>query len=321
MAESLEAVANRIAQMALRSAPPEWTERLGVGPVVSVVRDDGTLKIYVGFNTGVPRSLTSILQNSINAQRARISNGEVKVVHTDADARDGGHAEVNALNAAIRDREQLLGRRLVEADLQIFELHNIWLSGPGRGRTVAARCEHCRRITRGVSVTQSVFIAEGGRVGEISVPTGRAGSSGFGAAIGGLLTGALVIGEVAFKQWFGKNYLEKKWKGEERAMVLRALTLNLWRFQGLITTRLSEISKSQQHGKRVILHVSVDTEWVNTDLGPAMKNASVSNYELLFEGDIRGEWPLFQPPYRPIAHSGFGAPRTYFQREVFDFPL
>ena len=63
----------------------------------------------------------------------------------------------------------MLGRKLVEQDLGIFELHNVWVVGD-RAMTTAARCEHCARITRGVSVTQSVFVAEGGKVGVIDVP-------------------------------------------------------------------------------------------------------------------------------------------------------
>jgi len=31
-------------------------------------------------------------------------------------------------------------------------------------------CEHCARITRGVAVTRSGFVAEGGVVGEVNVP-------------------------------------------------------------------------------------------------------------------------------------------------------
>jgi hypothetical protein len=133
-----------------------------------VVRDTQTGKIYVGLNTGVPKQVADTLHKAILEQYGRIWKGEVVVVRTAADA-VGGHSEVNALNPAIRDREKVLGRKPVEKDLGVFELHNLWLSGD-RAMTTAPRCEHCARITRGVSVTQSMFVAEGGKVGVIDVP-------------------------------------------------------------------------------------------------------------------------------------------------------
>jgi hypothetical protein len=164
MAEPLDVIAARFAQVALREAPN--VGRLGPGPVLTVVREPGG-KIYIGLNTGIPQSLSDAMYKAILAQKARIWQGEVIVVRTDPQA-VGGHAEVTALNPAIRDRERLLGRKLTETDLAVFELHNLWLTGD-RAMTTAPRCEHCARITRGVSVTQSVFVAEGGVVGEIDV--------------------------------------------------------------------------------------------------------------------------------------------------------
>jgi hypothetical protein len=167
MADSLEVVAARIARLALSVAP--GLGRVGPGPVLTVVRNTQTGKIYVGFNTGVPAKLADALYKATLEQHARIWSGEVVVVRTDAEARGAGHSEVNALNPAILDREKVLGRKLVEQDFGVFELHNVWLRGD-RTMTAAARCEHCARITRGVAVTQSVFVAEGGAVGEINVP-------------------------------------------------------------------------------------------------------------------------------------------------------
>ena len=132
-----------------------------------MVRDTTSGKIYVGLNTGVPKNVSDVLYKSILAQKARIWQGEVVLVRTDPEA-VGGHSEVNALNPAILDRERVLGRKLTEKDLGVFELHNLWLSG-NRAMTTAPRCEHCARISRGVSVTQSLFVAEGGVVGEVNV--------------------------------------------------------------------------------------------------------------------------------------------------------
>jgi len=162
----IEVIAARIARLALAEHPS--IGRLGPGPVLTVVRDTTSGKIYVGLNTGFPKKLSDVLYKAILAQGARVWQSEVNVVRTDPEA-VGGHSEVNALNPAILDRQRVLGRKLTEADLAVFELHNLWISG-GRSMTAAARCEHCARITRGVAVTRSGFVAEGGVVGEVNVP-------------------------------------------------------------------------------------------------------------------------------------------------------
>lgn len=167
MSEPLEAIAARIARLALVDVPR--IGRVGPGPVLAVVRDSTTGRIYVGLNTDVPPAHVNILQNAIQAQANRIARGEVIVVRTEPAARNGGHAEVVALNAAVRAREQASGKTLKETDLRTFELHILWMQG-NRTNMSAARCEHCARITRGMAVTQSVFVAEGGRVGQVTVP-------------------------------------------------------------------------------------------------------------------------------------------------------
>jgi hypothetical protein len=131
-----------------------------------------------GLNTGTPKNVTDVLQKAIAAQRARIAAGEVIVTRSEPMAAAGGHSEVNALNAAVREQEKLLGRKLVETELRRFELHNVWLRGENPGTAVAPRCEHCARITRSVSVTQSMFHAEGGVSGEIVVRRVAPGAAG-----------------------------------------------------------------------------------------------------------------------------------------------
>lgn len=172
--DSLEEVANRIARLAIgesSAAMKAVNLKGGPGPVISVVRNVKTGKIYVGLNTGTPTKMTKSIEAAIKAQRGRIAAGEVKVVHTAADA-VGGHAEVNALNSAEKEAQAELGldRAMTEAERgATFEMHTIWLSGK-KQLTTAPRCEHCSYITRGVKVTESVFKAEGGVSGEINVP-------------------------------------------------------------------------------------------------------------------------------------------------------
>jgi hypothetical protein len=56
MADPLDVVAARIARIALTEVPS--LGRVGPGPVLTVVRNTQTGKIYVGLNTGVPKQLS-----------------------------------------------------------------------------------------------------------------------------------------------------------------------------------------------------------------------------------------------------------------------
>ncbi|WP_407156864.1 hypothetical protein [Bradyrhizobium sp. STM 3557] len=345
----IDVIAARIARIALAEDPK--IGRLGPGPVLTVVRDTRSGKIYVGLNTGIPKKVSDVLYKAILAQGARIWQGEVTVVRSDPEA-VGGHSEVNALNPAIRDRERLLGRKLTEADLSVFELHNLWLSG-SRSMTAAPRCEHCARITRGVAVTQSVFVAEGGVVGEINVPQrgsvlrsgSRAGTpvttasgsigegdateagnvsatgGGYGGAMTeGLLTAAIVIAEPLIKRWAFKTFMQEKWSAEQRAMITRAIERSTPFFNVLVQSHSDQIRKEKGAGRQVKLRIDVDTEWVDTSFAPAQIGASVSYFDLLFEGDTEVEWPLFQPSYG-FWSALFHAARYSRKRETFYIAL
>lgn len=170
MSDPLEVVAARITMLALNELPGKERERVVSGrqPVITVARDTMSGQLSVGLNKDLSegsKELPDVLYKAILEQKGRIWKGEVTVVRTDPSAAAGGHSEIDALNPLIRAREKVLGRKLTEKDLGVFELHNVWLRGDRAGKT-APRCEHCARITRGVSVTQAVFVAEGGVVGE-----------------------------------------------------------------------------------------------------------------------------------------------------------
>jgi hypothetical protein len=176
--EPLEVVAQRIARLAVGPSSAAVNLKGGPGPVVSVIRNTRTGQIYVGLNTGAPADLTKPMQKAVQEQARRVAAGEVKVTHTAVDA-VGGHAEVNALDRAVADEQAVLGHTMTAEEIaKTFEMHNVWLSG-NRRLTTAARCEHCAAITRGVKVTESLFKAEGGVSGEISVPQhGQAAKAG-----------------------------------------------------------------------------------------------------------------------------------------------
>ena len=111
MSEPLEVIAARIARIALVDVRD--IGRLGPGPVLTVVRNTISGRVYVGLNTSIPRELSDVMYKAILAHKARIWQGEVIVVRTDPQA-VGGHSEVNALNPAVLDRERVLGRKLTE---------------------------------------------------------------------------------------------------------------------------------------------------------------------------------------------------------------
>ncbi len=369
MADPLDVVAARIARLSMRVAPD--VGRVGPKPVLTVVRNTQTGKLFVGFNTGVPQKVADTLYKATQEQHARIWKGEVVVVRTDAAARGAGHSEVNALNPAILERERMLGRKLVEQDLGIFELHNVWVVGD-RAMTTAARCEHCARITRGVSVTQSVFVAEGGKVGVIDVPqrgsvtpagsskgkpgtttagginvpqrgsvtradsstsrpattaSGSIGGAKGGAPGGGLgapmtmaLTAVFMLSVPLIKAWFAKNYLNDKWTAEAQAMVVKAIEDTILSFNIAIIARGADLVRERAAGREVRLRVDVDTEWVDTDYGPAQTKAYVSNYAVMLEGETAIEWPLFQNSYGFWSTLGRAA-RVTNRRSTYYFTL
>ena len=260
-----------------------------------------------------------------------------------------------------------MGRKLTETDLGVFELHNLWLTA-NRATTTAPRCEHCARITRGVSVTQSLFVAEGGVVGEVNVlqrgsviragggasrsvttasgeihapergsvtPAGSrtsrsvttasgtigGSSSGYiGPMIGGLLQAAYVLSVPLIKQWFAENYLHEKWTTEARARVMEAIEGSVWRYNMLILSSRTDIERAKAAGRQVKLRVDVDTEWVDTDFGPAQTGAHVSDYKLVFEGDTEIEWPVFQKHYGFWSQL-FRAARITYRRNAYYFVL
>jgi len=190
----LETVAGRIANLALRVGQmPVQQDLPAQGPVLTVVRDRLSGEIFVGLNTGFPPQLTEAVRSRIEAHRLQISRGQVTVIHTVA---PGTHSEINALNQAVLARQQRTGRVVAEAEFSGFELHNVWLAGRARRLTAAPRCEHCGPITRGVTVTQSVFAAESAQVERArasqipaSPVSGRSGSAP-SAPAGGVRPGA-----------------------------------------------------------------------------------------------------------------------------------
>ena len=103
-------------------------------------------------------------------------------------------------------------------------------------------------------------------------------------------------------------------------MVIKAIEGSVYQYNILIMSRRTEIEKQKAARRQVKLRVDVDTEWVDTDFGPAQIKASVSYYTLLFEGDTEIEWPLFQKHYGFWSQL-FHAARITYRRNAYYFVL
>jgi hypothetical protein len=379
--EPLEAVAERLVRLTesvvgrdlLVRGGPDGPNAVGRGgPLLGVIRNTVTGRIYVGINqNALPAPLAESVGRAIVDQMRRIAAGEVVVVHTEQWAL-GGHAEVQALNRAELDLGQQLGRIPTEQDRGVLELHIVWLREGLMGEA-APRCEHCLRVTRGVQVTESVFRAEGGVSGEVRVPQRgmviragggqsevtstsgevaapqrgmaiRAGggrsemtsTSGevpgprpgggvpvtAGAVALGLLDAGIHLVTPAIKRWFAEKYLKEKWDRHYRERVSELVAKFLsFANRFIFPSHLEDIQKAKGAGGEVILHVVVDTEWIQTDLGDAPTDITVSSYSLLFPGDVpKDVWPLFKPRQGFWALL-FKAPRMWHTREAFDVQL
>jgi hypothetical protein len=118
-----------------------------------------------------------------------------------------------------------------------------------------------------------------------------------GPALSGVVTAAWVIAVPLIKEWFAKNYLNDKWAAEAQAMVVRAIESSVHLFNIAIIARRTEIEREKAAGRHVRLRVDVDTEWTDTDFGPAQTKAYVTYYSVLLEGETAADWPLFQRNY------------------------
>jgi hypothetical protein len=103
-------------------------------------------------------------------------------------------------------------------------------------------------------------------------------------------------------------------------MVEEEIEASIWRYNILIFSRLKEIQKETAAGRPVILHVVVDTKYIETTIGPAIFETNVSYYSLLFNGDMPVEWPLFQPE-RGFVGTMLNAPVYFYRRQIFQFVL
>ena len=111
------------------------------GPVVSGVRDPVTSRIFYGQNKGIPPDLHPILQRRLEALLEQTGGRGL------GKGTPGVHSEIDALNQALRHREEL-GLTVTEASLEDFIFHNLRLRGAAKGQPIK-RCDNCAYLTSG----------------------------------------------------------------------------------------------------------------------------------------------------------------------------
>jgi hypothetical protein len=116
--------------------------------------------------------------------------------------------------------------------------------------------------------------------------------------------------------------MQEKWKEEEKAMVMKAINANLRNFDMVLSEYEPIIWMAQQAGHKVSLGVWVDTQWVDTDMGPAQTDAKVSYYTVLFQEEhLIDMWPLRPPPERGWWQDLLSMPRITYRRQALHFVI
>lgn len=360
---NLETIAQRFLDLALRERP--GIGRLGPGPVLAVVRDNSDGSIHVGLNMAPPAGVNAtqqsdIIRNRVAAHQAQIAAGRVVLEITDPLGPAGHHAEVNAVDSAIRARERRTGQKVAESQLREFEVHIIWLSGADRARTPAHRCQHCGVLIRGVNVTDSVMRAEvadrvarwenrpvnglivpagGGKPqrsdnakGTVITkpapptpappkPAGTRGGSGSGGGGSGILLGVLAIGSTIFMPFINKWIVNTFLKDKVEADARRMIEETLkGNFWKFNVLTTGKVSQIQS-AKASGKSPTLFVELIAEWTETRFGWMQTKAWVNNFEVMLSGGSPLQMPLFQPHASWIRGAPSTKLQRHEFSFPL
>ena len=131
------------------------------GPCLSGAYDPVTGKTFFGenFDMGSAKgreafqdfknNASQVIKDRIAARERAIKNGEV--TPNKSDGTPGAHAEVVAMDKAIKAREAQTEKPVTEADMGSFDLHNRSMSN-NRPNMPMDRCSNCGAITNGTTV-------------------------------------------------------------------------------------------------------------------------------------------------------------------------
>lgn len=158
----------------------------------------------------------------------------------------------------------------------------------------------------------------GGRGGRSSsggrVPSSRIGAPGVGL-FSGIIHGAMILTQIAVNNWLVENVISSKWAAERRVMLENAIEAARPWLNVLILSKSWNIRQAKARGEDVTLHLVVDSQWMETDQGPAQMKVVVSEYSLLFKGDAPVDFPIF----RDVQMTKIKRP--YWRRQFIDIPL
>lgn len=110
---------------ATRARARDLLDQRNKGPVLTGVVDprfpDGGP--FFAQNTGIPDDLHPVLQARLNQHNDDIANGRVSPKPAAGDP--GAHSEINALDQALKNRDQRTGQQSTESDLNDMIAHNV----------------------------------------------------------------------------------------------------------------------------------------------------------------------------------------------------
>ncbi|TAD94692.1 MAG: hypothetical protein EAZ97_16505 [Bacteroidetes bacterium] len=122
-----------------------------MGPVLTGVLDNTTGEIFFGMNNkngDLPDNLHPLIKNAVDVLEEAGGTGYKNTKGA------GSHSEIYALDQAFKAREKLTGKKLTEADLGSFLIHNVGLRSKS-AYSFIIKCPDCEEITKPVRTTQN----------------------------------------------------------------------------------------------------------------------------------------------------------------------
>ncbi len=137
-------------------------------PCQSGILDTRTGEIFPGRNTTLaPETIHPLVLSRLNAYLERTNGVTPESAGNLLPNFEGGmHAELNALNDALNEREAANLGPVTEANLNEFVVHNAKTISASRMGDAMPRCANCLNISQGVQVTPEVQAAEVQRYGQ-----------------------------------------------------------------------------------------------------------------------------------------------------------
>lgn len=142
--KELQAIGKKRAAELRTKGNPAYKSNKERGPVLTILKDKKTGKVFEGLNHPVPPSdLDPILAERLKRFKAKYPDGK----YPHPISKPGQHSEIYALNEALKAR-RAAGMDVTEGDLQDFALYNEKLRGSTPGEPPC--CPNCTGLLDGV---------------------------------------------------------------------------------------------------------------------------------------------------------------------------